>query len=99
MALGAAFKALKACSVTDAITSAAIEQRGEVERDGQLKRAVGGLGIDGGHRGGHVERDLMLAREDRNRVGANLVRCVAIGSNTIGTDDDEVDLALSHQCA
>ena len=59
--------------------------------------AVGRRQIDGRERRGDVERNLVLAREHRHGVGADLVRGVAVGGDAIGADDDEIDLARAHQ--
>ena len=57
----------------------------------------GGAQIDGRQRRGDVERDVVLARQHGDAVGADLVGGVAVGGDAIGADDDEVDLALAHQ--
>ena len=46
---------------------------------------------------GDVERDLVLARRDREPVGADLVRDVAVRGDAIGADDHEVDQSPAHQ--
>ena len=56
--------------------------------------AVGRGEVDGRERRRDVERDLVLAREHGDRVGADLVGGVAVGGDAIGADDDQVDLAL-----
>ena len=62
-------------------------------------RAVGRAQIDRRQRRGDVERDVVLARQDGDAVGADLVRGVAVGGDPVGADDDEVDLALAASSA
>ena len=38
-----------------------------------------------------------MAGEHGQRVGADLVRDVAVGGDAVGADDHEVDLARGHQ--
>lgn len=46
-----------------------------------------------------VERYAVALSQRRQLVGANLVRNIAVGGNTIGADHDGVDLAAAHQVA
>jgi hypothetical protein len=39
----------------------------------------------------------VCARRDREGIGADLVRRVAVRGDAVGTDDDEIDLAVLHQ--
>ena len=39
----------------------------------------------------------MLAGDDGDAVGSDLVGDVAVGGDAVGTDDDGVDLALAHE--
>src|SRR5690606_12055308 len=53
--------------------------------------------VDGRRRRGDVERDVVLARDERNRVRADLVRGVSVRRDAIRADDDEVDAAVTHE--
>ena len=55
--------------------------------------------IDGRQRGGDVERDAVLAGQDGDAVGADLVRGVAVGGDAVGADDHEIDWPVAHQRA
>ena len=59
--------------------------------------AVRGREIDRRERRGDVERDLVLVRQHRDRVGADLVGGVAVGGDAVGADHHEVDVAGAHQ--
>src|SRR3990170_3814869 len=50
--------------------------------------AGGRAGVDRAGRRGDVERDAVLAGKHRQRVGADLVRDVAVGGDAVGADDD-----------
>jgi hypothetical protein len=39
----------------------------------------------------------MVARQHRQRVGADLVADIAVGGDAVGADDDPADLAAGHQ--
>ena len=43
--------------------------------------------VEGRNRRGHIERNFVLAREDRDSVGADLVRRIAICGDAVGADD------------
>src|SRR5688572_13049233 len=62
-------------------------------------RAVGDAGIEGGKRGGDVERYAVPLREHGERVSADLVRDIAVRRDAVGADHDDVDLALAHKVA
>src|SRR5256885_17262230 len=59
--------------------------------------SVGDAAIEGGERGGDIEREAVAPREHREAVGADLVGDVAVGGNAIGADDDYVHFAAAHQ--
>ena len=61
--------------------------------------AVGHRGIERAARGRHVERNLVVVCQDRQRVRADLVRGVAVSSDAVGADDDAIHLAAGHQPA
>ena len=50
-------------------------------------------------RRGHEERDAVARSQHGHRVGADLVRGVAVRGDAIGAHDDHVDLTLLHQMA
>ena len=52
--------------------------------------------VDGRARCDDVERDSVVGGEDGERVGADLVRGVAVGGDPVGAGDDRVDLAAGH---
>src|SRR6266513_2991060 len=60
-------------------------------------RAVGERDVDGGGGRGAVERYAMVQRQHRERIGADLVREVAVRGNAVGPDDHEIHLRLAHQ--
>src|SRR6185437_17147155 len=53
--------------------------------------------VDGGPRGGDVERDAVLAGEDSDVVGADFVGHVAIGRDAVGSDDDGLNFSFAHE--
>ena len=53
--------------------------------------------VEGGPGRGYVERDVVFFGEDGYAVGADLVRDVAVGGDTVGSDDDGLDAALAHE--
>jgi hypothetical protein len=59
----------------------------------------GNLRVEGGERRGDVERHAVPPREHGERIGADLVRHVAVGGDAVGPHDHEVDFAASHQVA
>ena len=59
--------------------------------------AIGRVDVDGGPGGGDVEGDGVLAGEDGEAVGADLVGGVAVGGDAVCADDDGVDAALLHE--
>ena len=59
--------------------------------------AGGGGEVDGGPGGGDVEGDAVLAGEDGDGVGADLVGGVAVGGDAVRADDDGLDAALAHE--
>ena len=61
--------------------------------------AIRRIEIDGRERRGHVERNLVLAREHGDGVRADLVCRVAVGRDAVGADNDEIDPPLLHQRA
>src|SRR5213593_154727 len=60
---------------------------------------VGNLQIQGRDRSGNVEWDLVLLRQHSQRIGSNLVRHVAVGSNPVRADNDGVNQSLPHERA
>ena len=62
-----------------------------------IDAAVGHVPVDRRERRGDVERDAVARGEHRQRVGADLVRDVAVGGDAVGADDDQIDLAALHQ--
>src|SRR5215204_4630366 len=63
--------------------------------DGNLV-AGGEREVNGRDGRGDVEGDVMLARQHRHHVGADLVGRVAVGGDAVGSDDDAVYLAPLH---
>ena len=63
--------------------------------DGNLA-AVGSCQVDRRNRRGHIERDAVFFRQDRDGIGADLVGHVAVGGDAVGADHDGADLALLH---
>ena len=57
---------------------------------------VGRGEVDGGRRRDDVERDPVVAREHRQRIGADLVRRVPVRRDPVGAGDDAVDLPRRH---
>ena len=55
--------------------------------------ALGRRGVERRARHGDVERDAVVVGGDRERVGADLVRGVAVGGDAVGADDHGVDVA------
>ena len=53
--------------------------------------------IKGGLGSRHVERNLVLLRQHRQTVSADLVGKIAVQADPVRTCDDEVDLALLHE--
>ena len=53
--------------------------------------------VEGGPGRGYVERDAVFFGEDGYAVGADLVRDVAVGGDTVGSDDDGLNTALAHE--
>ena len=60
--------------------------------DGDLT-AVWCLQIDGGKGRGDIERETMLTGQHRDRIRTDLIGRIAVGGNTVGTDDHAVDLS------
>src|SRR5438477_92798 len=60
-------------------------------------RAVGERDVDGGGGRGAVEGYPVVQRQHRERIGADLVREVAVRGNAVGPDDHEIHLRLAHQ--
>ena len=58
-----------------------------------ISAPVGRRGVQGRARPGDVERDAVMAGGDRQRVGADLVRDVAVGRHPVAADDHRVDPA------
>ena len=59
--------------------------------------AVGRSEVDGGPGRGDEEGDAVLLREDCDSVGADFVGDVAVGGDTVRSDDDGLDFALAHE--
>ena len=60
---------------------------------------VGGFQIHGGEGRGNVHGNAVLAGEDGNGVGPDLVGRIAVGRDAVGADDHCLDLALGHDGA
>jgi len=60
------------------------------------RRAALDLPIDGRRGERDVERDVIVARRQRLRVGPDLVRDVTAGGRSISADDAQINEALSH---
>ena len=58
--------------------------------------ARGGGEVDGGTWGADVEGDAVVLGEDGDTGGADFVRCISIGGNTVAADEDGVDPAVFH---
>ena len=58
--------------------------------------AGGGVHIDGGGGGADVEGDAVMFGEDGDAGGADFVRHVAVGGDTVAADEDGVDPAVFH---
>src|SRR5579884_1261291 len=52
--------------------------------------------VEGGSRGGNVERNPVCTGQDRQGVGADLVGDVAVRNDAVGADDHGVDLTSLH---
>lgn len=59
-------------------------------------RTGGGVQIDGGGGGADVEGDAVVFGEDGDAGGADLVGCVAVGSDAVAADKDGVNPAVLH---
>ncbi len=69
---------------------------GEALFDGDVL-AGGQVEVEGGGGSGDVEGDLVGVCEDGEGVGADFVGGVAVGSDAVGSGDDEVDFLLGHE--
>ena len=58
--------------------------------------AGGGVHVDGGGGGADVEGDSIVFGKDGDAGGADLVRDVAVGGDTVAADEDGVDPAVFH---
>ena len=73
---------------------------GDLFRASFLDRNSGSIGqrrVEGGGRSGDVERDLMVASQHREHVGADLVGGVAVAGDAVGSCYDAIDFALLHE--
>ena len=60
-------------------------------------RAIGECGINGTGRNTGIDRNVVLMSDHRQVVRTNLVCHIAVGSHTISTKENGVDLVGSHQ--
>src|SRR5260370_7241336 len=58
--------------------------------------AIGCSHIHGGPRRGYIERNPMLFRQHRNRIGSNLLGHITLGGNAVRPDHHSTDLSLHH---
>lgn len=61
------------------------------------RRPVRAMAVEGGLRGSDVKRDLVIMGQNRQRIGADFIRHVAVGGDTVGADPHRIHLPLRHQ--
>ena len=55
------------------------------------------MAVEGGLRGSDVKRDLVIMGQNRQRIGADFIRHIAVGGDTVGADPHRIHLPLRHQ--